>query len=492
MPNTREAYGLPILASGYLWACAAVFAIMRLSGVAVNHFFYSAIAEVFGPAREIATLLGAAVYATFALLALRNPGVLHVKAITLLSAISFIAFGGLLIVADYAQATALFVLALLFRTIASASLVVLFGFCLLKLETLTRVVAVIAFGFLINYLVTPFVYTLSSALFVAVCMMAAGVLAVLFCGHFAQDDLERVRISESASDMELDDPWSFVQPSHLLFLCVLFFHTATGFALTFGEVENAPAQITLEGFAIVFLVLYFVFVRDMHQEDTLFSFAVLLVTAGLLIAPLTIQMDAVSVAPNTLIRFGGDCFTILLWLVIVGIGRRNLFGMLPVLGFSHAYGSIGTTLGAIAGHATNDYVANNSLAATAVCMAIVFAFVAFLWIGFRSFSFTKTINGIQELSVEHDKPFNGQREEVPDNNEESTSDTIALRCSELAAEYGLTPRETEIFEMLARGRNGRFIMEHYVISRNTTKSHIKHIYAKLGVHSHQELIDLVQ
>ena len=39
---------------------------------------------------------------------------------------------------------------------------------------------------------------------------------------------------------------------------------------------------------------------------------------------------------------------------------------------------------------------------------------------------------------------------------------------------------------------GRFVMEHYVISRNTVKSHVKHIYAKLGVHSQQELIDLVE
>ena len=35
-------------------------------------------------------------------------------------------------------------------------------------------------------------------------------------------------------------------------------------------------------------------------------------------------------------------------------------------------------------------------------------------------------------------------------------------------------------------------MAHYVVSRNTVTSHIKHIYAKLGVHSQQELIDLVE
>lgn len=59
-------------------------------------------------------------------------------------------------------------------------------------------------------------------------------------------------------------------------------------------------------------------------------------------------------------------------------------------------------------------------------------------------------------------------------------------------QHGLAPREREIFAMLAKGRNGRCIMEHYVISRNTVKSHIKHIYSKLDAHSQQELIDMVE
>lgn len=65
-------------------------------------------------------------------------------------------------------------------------------------------------------------------------------------------------------------------------------------------------------------------------------------------------------------------------------------------------------------------------------------------------------------------------------------------CEQVGEQHGLTPREREIFAMLVKGRNGRFIMEHYVISRNTVKSHIKHIYPKLDVHSQQELIDMVE
>ena len=46
--------------------------------------------------------------------------------------------------------------------------------------------------------------------------------------------------------------------------------------------------------------------------------------------------------------------------------------------------------------------------------------------------------------------------------------------------------------MLARGRDRTYIQEQLVISRNTVKSHVKHIYTKLDVHSQQDLIDLIQ
>lgn len=60
-----------------------------------------------------------------------------------------------------------------------------------------------------------------------------------------------------------------------------------------------------------------------------------------------------------------------------------------------------------------------------------------------------------------------------------------------AARYGLSARECEVFEMLARGRNRAYISKELVVSDNTTRTHMKNVYRKLGVHSQQELIDLV-
>lgn len=66
------------------------------------------------------------------------------------------------------------------------------------------------------------------------------------------------------------------------------------------------------------------------------------------------------------------------------------------------------------------------------------------------------------------------------------------RCAAIGDKCGLTPREREVFVMLARGRNREYIQEQLVVSRNTVKAHVKHVYAKLGIHTHQELLDMVE
>lgn len=77
--------------------------------------------------------------------------------------------------------------------------------------------------------------------------------------------------------------------------------------------------------------------------------------------------------------------------------------------------------------------------------------------------------------------------------DESTADTDPeARIAALATEHRLTPRETEVFALLAQGRSIPYIRDELIISRETAATHAKHIYAKLGVHSRQELIDLVQ
>lgn len=70
------------------------------------------------------------------------------------------------------------------------------------------------------------------------------------------------------------------------------------------------------------------------------------------------------------------------------------------------------------------------------------------------------------------------------------ADPIGARAEELAALHRLTARESDVALLLARGRSAAYIGDELGISANTVRGHVKSVYAKLGVHSKQELIDL--
>ena len=61
-----------------------------------------------------------------------------------------------------------------------------------------------------------------------------------------------------------------------------------------------------------------------------------------------------------------------------------------------------------------------------------------------------------------------------------------------AARRGLTKREVEVLLLLAEGRNEPYIESALGISRTTVKTHITHIYRKVGVSSRQQLIDVLR
>ncbi len=64
--------------------------------------------------------------------------------------------------------------------------------------------------------------------------------------------------------------------------------------------------------------------------------------------------------------------------------------------------------------------------------------------------------------------------------------------SSLSQKYHLTTRESEVLDLLSRGRSASYIAETLVISDTTVKTHIKHIYQKTGISSKQLLMDLVE
>lgn len=71
-------------------------------------------------------------------------------------------------------------------------------------------------------------------------------------------------------------------------------------------------------------------------------------------------------------------------------------------------------------------------------------------------------------------------------------DSIEAACGRLRETCGLTPRETEICALLAKGKSRGTISSELTVAEETVRTHASNIFRKLGVHSHQELIALVE
>lgn len=66
------------------------------------------------------------------------------------------------------------------------------------------------------------------------------------------------------------------------------------------------------------------------------------------------------------------------------------------------------------------------------------------------------------------------------------------QCDSVAAQFGLTARETEIMGLIAQRKSRAEIEQELFLSQNTVKTHVRHLYAKLGARSKADVIALFE
>lgn len=453
--------------------CLGALIFIEASGFILNASAYAQMAGFFAIGREIATLAGALMFAALAVVALRRPALMNTRAVTA-GAVALALVGAVLIGIGLLLRSGLVVLTgLLCRSAASVWATALFSVALCTLSSSRDVLLVAGGGTLLAHIgcaFTPATWPLPVAcVALALCVL----VPIALTASLAGPSLAAIGQSGTDGGAGLRDIKGFV-PLAMLLLCVLLMAVASGYALAFNQQNNAPLVTFAENIIVAAAFVMVLVDKSQKSEDRLFSLVVLLVVAGYLMAPY--ELASAEGATNALLRAGRDCFGMLLWILLAFIGRRNLFVLLPMVGLVRASSSLGTDIGAFAGHLTNFLTDSSAPLAGMLPSIMVFCFVAFLWLGFRRFSFTEAVSEVKLVTA-------------PDI--ERLGNRIDSACLVLSKQHGLTPRETEILTLLAKGRDGKFIAEKYVLSYQTVKTHIKHLYAKLGVHSRQELIDLV-
>lgn len=544
-------------------ACAFAYAALKLVGSITNGNLYPLVATTDGWIREISTLVIAATFLATTAVAYRKPQIVRAPALVALACVFTLAAIAFVGAGLSAHNVALLSLGIFCRSIGRALTLCLFALCLVQLESGKQVSFAIALGLFIFSVLDLFRGAIGTPLNAILLLGAVQIIVAVWAMKPASRVLDITSAGDSVDDLKLADPTAFLPVFHGVFVCILLFSAASGFALTFNEVASAPPTLLANTPLLALLLLFLLLSWGNKREDVLFTLSVLIVMAGFLTTPLSFN-ETFANTSSTLLRFGEQCFDVLAWTVVAAIGRRNVYGCLVSAGVMQVMSSIGTLIGAMSGHITNDFVHTDFFMATGFALTMVFAFFAFLWCGFRSFSFTDAIESVTTVShpssdeqgesdadagktamampsASGEEPaVRGQDASpalsadgtatagnafaanaaaagnVPASDGASAMDAVRAagtapfengpapeagaaapepnqlheNCARLGDEFGLTAREREVFVLLAHGRNGRYIMDHLVISRNTAKSHIKHIYSKLGVHSHQELIDL--
>lgn len=460
--------------------CLALVCVLA-SMTAMNTLVFPHFDTMFSPARDLSVLVNAAALAATGLIAGYKPR-FATSRILEVATVSCLAAGGITLAAGAALPSAtLLTLGACVEAVGRAGIILLSGLALCALSP-TRASLAICLAYLAQYLLVPVVRVLPTAGGFAL-FIVAPFIAFVLCRTQARAVVGKEPPATSPLDLSVTRPASFIAPMSTLYVCLFLFHIAFGWSLRFSEVAGVPTGELLGLVPIAIIAIYLAVSKKTMPADLLTQLSVLVVVAGFLLA--ASGYAAYHATANALLSCGNAVFDMVALVVLVSVASRNPLGAITVIAWGKGISGLGTILGAFLGVSMNHAMENNPPLLFATSGALLLVFVGWALIGLKDFSFRAAIEGIEPVDADKPTPAAVSATAEPVN-------VFDERCEQIGREHGLTPRELEIFRMLARGRNREYIQEELVVSRKTVKAHVKHIYAKLDIHSHQELLDLVE
>ena len=276
-------------------------------------------------------------------------------------------------------------------------------------------------------------------------------------------------------------------PLAAVFLYALCGEVLREFATTSGDQAglDAMGNLYLLGTAIglvvmgAILALIPAFTHKRPSDMPGIRATLLIMAGGFLITTLTSASFLIAYAV-----FGAafQCFRSLVWMYSADVAERTGAPAFSVFGATQACAAAAVVLGVPIARALNGIVSVGAAQWTTIASAAVFLI------------FTTAVFVVNPKDLESAWGLiPGRRGDADD--PKAPDDAGAIDADELrflVDEFGLTTREHEVAQLLARGRSLPFIQEELHIAQGTAQTHLMHIYRKLDVHTRQEFLDVIQ
>lgn len=245
----------------------------------------------------------------------------------------------------------------------------------------------------------------------------------------------------------------------------------------FASSDVAPYAVaqacitTLTAIGSIGVALVLITSKGIRGPEACYRLITTFLLAGALFLPAPMLFPNVPAYLPLAIDVGAfQCLGMGMWILIAGLCRRHQTSCLFAFGLIRAAWSAGPLVGMLIGRWLWYGIGLDIAGAfTAACMCVLLIALV------NNFVFTENTLA-KALSI------------MPTDRKQRFQD----RCRAVIERYGLTEREGEIMIMFAKGRNLPYVQEELCLSKSTVSTHRQHIYQKLGVHSAQEMIDLIQ
>lgn len=361
--------------------------------------------------------------------------------------------------------------------VASALFLMYFGMALSRVS-LREATAAVAIGQIASPLLFSFSLVLSPPPALAFTALWAAIRRIR--------EAAQISVIELADQHPLTDADEHRQVSRLVFrivLCVALVGFAHELMRTLyiqmdiasaGGAAYALVQ-ALAGAAVVIgailIALAMMSAKTLSMPRLCYGGITLFLMVGVLLGPAPLLWASLtSIVPYAVNQAANSCFGLFMWIMTAALCQRFSATRVRTFALIRAGWALGPLAGLLLGRFA--LLVGGLTPATVYACMLVAVLAVFVAMG-AVFNERVLMETMDILPLE-------RRERFQD------------KCRLIIERYGLSEREGEIMIMFAKGRNLAYIQDELFISKSTVSTHRQHIYKKLGIHSQQELLDLVQ